>query len=279
MTEGRYKCTLPPELLEKAVKELKEPRNNDDRLAAIDELRNSFNTEKYGPLCRSDDGFILRFLRAKKFNQKKALSILQNYHSIRKDYKEVFDKVSNPAIMRPLAEKKIMFMLDGEDRSGAAVMLTRSGLIDQTVDIYALMAYGVFLMEKLLEEERFQICGITTIRDLKDFSLLIYTKISPSAMKKMTNVWQDAMPIRFKAAHILNEGTLYDILIAMFRPFVKKKLMDRMHVHGSNYKTMHSFIEPSVIPPSYGGTGPSVEELAQVWLDKVLEDLPQDTAL
>ena len=279
MTEGRYKCTLSPELLEKAVNELNEPRSNDDRLSAIDELRNSYNAEKYGPLYREDDGFLLRFLRAKKFNQKKALNVLHNYHSIRRDYKEVFEKVSNPAIMRPIAEKGIMFMLEGQDNNGAAVMFSRSGLIDENSDINGLMAYGVFLMEKVLEKERFQICGVTSIRDLKNFSLLIYTKISPIAIKRMTSVWQDAMPIRFKAAHILNEGTVYDVIITMFRPFIKKKFWDRMHIHGGNYKALESFIDPAVLPPYLGGTGPTVEHSAKVWLEKVLDDFPQDTAL
>ena len=279
MTQARYQCTLSPKLLHKAVTELNEPRDNAERLKAIDELRNSYDTEKYGPLLCSDDAFLLRFLRAKKFNQKKALVVLQNYHSVRKEYKEVFEKAANPSVLRAEAERGSVIMLDGNAKDGSAVMLSRSGLIDSNSDIYTLMAYGVWSIEKLLEEETHQICGLSTIRDLKDFSILIYAKVSPIALGKMTKIWQDAMPLRLKASHVVNEGTVYDVLMAIFRPFMKKKLMDRIHVHGSNYKGIHQFIEPSILPPYLDGTGSDVNHLAKKWIDRVLEDLPQDTAL
>ena len=279
MTKERYQCTLSAELLEKAVTELNEPRDNAERLKAIDELKNSYDTAKYGPLLRDDDAFLLRFLRAKKFNQKKAVNVLQNYHSVRKEFKEIFEKVHNFAIMQPIAEKGITCILEGNAKDGSVVMLSRNGLIDSSVDIYDLMAYGVISVEKLLEEERNQICGISSIRDLKDFSILIYTKVSPVAMGRMTRVWQEAMPLRFKAAHVINEGTIYDVMMAIFKPFMKKKMLNRVHVHGSNYVAIHKFIDPSLLPPYLGGTGPSFEELNKKWLEKVTEDWPQDTAL
>jgi len=279
MTENRYQCTLSEKLLEKAVTELNEPRDNAERLKAIDELRNSYDAAKFGPLLRDDDAFLLRFLRAKKFNQKKAVNVLQNYHSVRKEFKEIFEQIDNFAVMQPIAEKGITCILEGKAKDGSAVMMSRNGLIDGKDDIYALMAYGVIMIEKLLEDECIQICGMSSIRDLKDFSILIYTKISPIAMGRMTKIWQEAMPIRFKAAHVINEGTVYDVMMAIFKPFMKKKLLNRIHVHGSNYKAIHEFIDPCVLPPYLDGTGPSFEQLNKNWLDKFTEDWPQDTAL
>lgn len=62
MSGNRYECTLSPELLEIAVKELNEPSDNNERLKAIDDLREAF-LKKYGEkytLIRSDDAFLLR---------------------------------------------------------------------------------------------------------------------------------------------------------------------------------------------------------------------------
>ena len=279
MTEKRYQFLLSEELLEKAAAELNEPKENAERWKAIDELKNSFDAAKYGPLLCSDDAFLLQFLRAKKFDLKKALNVLHNYHSIRREYKEVFEKVSNYAVLQPIAEKGIVAMLDGYAYDGSAVMLSRNGFIDGDVDVYALMAYSVLFVEKVLEEERNQICGISSIRDLKDFSILIYTKVSPIAMAKMSRVWQDAMPIRFKAAHVINEGTIYDVMMTLFKPFIKKKMLDRIRVHGSNYSAIHEYVDPKALPPYLGGTGPDPDQLAKKWLEKVTEDWPQDTAL
>lgn len=62
MSENRYECTLSADLLEKAVTELNEPRDNNERLKAIDVLREAFlkkYSDKY-TLIRSDDAFLLR---------------------------------------------------------------------------------------------------------------------------------------------------------------------------------------------------------------------------
>ncbi|XP_078489802.1 alpha-tocopherol transfer protein-like [Ciona intestinalis] len=276
---GRYECKLSPELLDKAVNELHEPRDNDERLKAIDQLKESFSVEKFGPLISEDDGFILRFLRAKKFDQKKALVVLQNYHNTKKEFKEVFEKVNNPIVLKPLSEKGIMYMLQGASREGAAVMIYRPGLLDADVNIYDLMAYSVMCMEKVIEDEKYQICGVASIEDLDNFNLSMMFKISPRAVAKMNNIWQDAMPLRFRAVHLLNEGKVFDILVAICKPFMKKKLLKRIHIHGSNYDELQDFIDPALLPPFLNGTGPSPKEAAEEWNKKMEDEWPQDTAL
>lgn len=57
----RYECKLDSKLLKKAIMELNEPENNDERLEEIDKLRNRFLKEQQEfQLLRSDDAFILR---------------------------------------------------------------------------------------------------------------------------------------------------------------------------------------------------------------------------
>jgi len=40
-------------------------------------------------LIREDDLFIIRFLRARKFDQERALAILYNYHKYRSEHSEM----------------------------------------------------------------------------------------------------------------------------------------------------------------------------------------------
>uniref|UniRef100_H2ZHQ0 CRAL-TRIO domain-containing protein n=1 Tax=Ciona savignyi TaxID=51511 RepID=H2ZHQ0_CIOSA len=262
---ARYECKLPPDLLEKAVNELNEPRDNAERLKAIDELRESYNAEKFGPLKSEEDGFILRFLRAKKFNQKKALIQMQNYHNIKHDFKEVFEKVENPVLLKSISDQGVIYMLDGHSKDGSAVMMYRPGKLDTDTNIYDLMAYSVICMEKVLQEERYQICGVATIEDMDNFNLAMILKTSPRAMAKMNNIWQEAMPLRFKAVHLLNEGRVYDIIMAIFKPFMKSKLLKRIHLHGNKYSELQDFIDCDLLPPYLGGSGLDPEKAADVW--------------
>ncbi|XP_076821293.1 alpha-tocopherol transfer protein-like [Clavelina lepadiformis] len=276
---ARYECTLSPELLEKAVTELNEPRDNAERLKAIDELRNSYNAEKYGPLIRDDDGFILRFLRAKKFNQKKALTVLQNYHAIQKEFCELFIKVNNPIILQPLINSQVVLTLEGLAKDGASCLWVRMGLLDKNIDMYDLMAYSILVIEKLLESEACQINGLHDIEDLENFNIGVILKISPFALARMNSIWQDAMPLRFKSIHLLNEGKVYDVLFNLCKPFLKQKIIDRIHTHGSDVNGLHEFVDQAVLPPELGGTGPDGESTGKWWIEKLTEDWTKDTAL
>ena len=278
MTE-RYECTLSPELLDKAVTELNEPRNNDERLNAIDQLRNSYDVAKYGPLVRDDDAFILRFLRAKKFKQEKALKVLQNYHSIKKELKDVFERVHNPVLLEAVVEKGVLSVFDGKCLDGSTAFMYRPGLLGKSSNLHDLMAYGVLAMEKLLEEEEIQICGVSTIEDLEDFNISIFFQVSPFQLGKLNSIFQDAMPVRIKAVYILNEGKVFDALMMLFRPFMKKKLLERLHPFGNKYLKLYDYISPSLLPPCYGGTGPDLDTLVRTWVERLTEDWPQDTPL
>nr|CAB3263126.1 uncharacterized protein LOC101243387 [Phallusia mammillata] len=276
--EERYHFTLSDELLEKAVKELHEPRDDEGRWEAIDKLRESYDSEKYGPLIRSDDAFLLRFLRAKKFSQEKSLNMLQNYHKVQKQYKDVFVKVSNPALIRPIVEQGALLMLDGNTKQGACCLFYRTGLLDPNADPWDLTAYGIMCMEKMLENEQYQICGMEIIEDFADFSLTLLAKMSTS-VSKMKGAMQDAMPCRIRGIHILNEGTVFDLLMAIARPFMRKKILDRIHVYGAKYELMHKHISPAILPPYLGGTGPEPSVLSEKWIDILTEEMTQDTPL
>jgi len=275
----RYICSLSPELEKQAHEELNEPLANEDRWKAIDELKAAFSEEKYGKLISNDDTFFLRFLRAKKFNQTKALKCLQNYHKIRQDLKSVFDKVANPVLLKPILQKVVLYILPGKARDGSSVMLYRPGLLDKDVNIYDILAYSILSIEKILEDESVQVCGLRSLEDMDNFNLSIIFKISVTDLAKMNSVWMDAMPLRFKAAHLVHEGRVYDAIINLMKPFLKKKMLDRINAHGSDYASIHKFIDPMYIPPYLGGSGLDPEEGGRQWNEKLSEDWTQDTAL
>jgi len=275
----RYVCNLSPELLKRAVEELNEPENNEDRLKAIDQLRDSYDEAKNGPLARKDDAFILRFLRAKKFDQAKALKVLVNWHKVQVEYEQIFSRMKSPALFQPLVESQCLYILPGDAKDGACAMHYRPGLL-KTVDIWDLMAYSVYSLEKCLEIEKYQITGIRSIEDMENFSFTsMFREISPTALAKMNAIWLDSMPMRFRGSHLLNEGKFYDIMMKVFKPFLKQKILDRIHLHGKDYKSLQEFFTEENLPSTLGGSGPSTEECMKLWTDKVSADWPQDTAL
>jgi retinaldehyde-binding protein 1 len=92
--EPSSSTAIDGELLEKAMRELNE--NPDTREQAISDLRNAItsleNDQQYQGVVfeRRDSPFLLRFLRARKFDQERALSLYAHYYSNKRDYPEIF---------------------------------------------------------------------------------------------------------------------------------------------------------------------------------------------
>ncbi|CAK8691478.1 unnamed protein product [Clavelina lepadiformis] len=274
----RYECTLSAEALAKAVDELNEPEDNASRLLMIDQLRDAFINQDSGlELIRSDDAFILRFLRARKFDQERALKMLTNYHKQRVEFTEVFKKVDDPASLRPLFESGSFMALRGKALNGSSVLIGRPGKMKKTV-FYDFIACVVVSMEKLLEDdEEVQVHGVTVIEDLFYSGLDLVKQIGPFLARRFLGLLQDAMPVRIKSVNIVNESKIFDAVFAIVRPFMKEKMKRRFEVHGSVFDSLHKKIDPSILPHDFGGTGSELDEkMIEEWTSSVLEE---DTAL
>nr|XP_002124926.1 alpha-tocopherol transfer protein-like [Ciona intestinalis] len=265
----RYECSLSPPMLARAIAELNEPDNNLDRLKAIDRLKVNFDVEKYGPLLKEDDAFILRFLRARKFDQRKALKLLQKYHTIRTELPEVFNRVKEPERLAAIMNSGTLYFSNGRTKTGSWVLMFKPGPMNDIISAYDVVAYSVLCIEKLLENEEYQICGSITIDDLKDFNL---TSLSPSSkLKKMFDLWQDSMPIRIMPIHILNESKVFSALFKLIQPFMKKKIKQKLRLHGNCFAELHDSVEKHLLPSCLGGTGPDPVEASAIWLQQLSE--------
>ncbi|CAK8675033.1 unnamed protein product [Clavelina lepadiformis] len=269
-TEGeRYVCKLSTELLEKAVKELNEPRDNTERLKAIDRLKKSYNSDKYGPFKRMDDLFFLRFLRARKFDHNKALKVLHKYHGIRRKFREVFDLVDNPSQLEEVMESGIMYVSEERTKSGAYVTVYRPEPHTKHTSQYMVYAYGQVCTEYLLEKEEYQICGNVLIDDFEHFDTNSVKAIPVKHIKKITNLLQEATPARLQSIHLFNEGTAFDLLFTLAKPFMKRRLTKHLKLHGKKYSEIYDEVSPTILPPCMGGSGSDPVTASKAWVSRL----------
>ncbi|GBN66037.1 hypothetical protein AVEN_269320-1 [Araneus ventricosus] len=73
-----------------------------------------------------DEDFLMAFLRARKFNVKKAFKLLQNYWQFRKDYRYIYDSSDADSVTAVIL-KPVMGFLMHRDRNGCVVLLFKVG--------------------------------------------------------------------------------------------------------------------------------------------------------
>ncbi|XP_070534837.1 alpha-tocopherol transfer protein-like isoform X2 [Ptychodera flava] len=264
--EEDFVSSLSPELLTKAEKELNEKAQWRQR--DINALRDMLE-KRPDIYFRSDNAFLLRFLRAKKFDYDRAFQMLVNYYEVRRDYPDIYTELF-PSKIQHVWQDSLQAVLPCSDKDGRRVLVFRPGKWDPyKYPIIDIIKANFLSLEKLLEDEETQVNGVVIIIDLSGLSFSHATHIGPIFAKKVTSIFQNAMPVRIKGVHYVNEPRIFEWLFAIIRPFLKEKLKQRIRIHGSNFSSLHEFIPSSSLPSDYGGSLPEFN--SKEWMDFMMQ--------
>ncbi|XP_075032921.1 alpha-tocopherol transfer protein-like [Mixophyes fleayi] len=251
LQEG-YVCTLSAELVLKAREELQE--KPEWRLRDVQALRDMIWKEYPNLKTRVDDSFLLRFLRARKFDYDRALQLLVNYYSCRKGWPEVFTDL-RPSAIKPVLDSGFLTVLPHTDTEGRRIVCIRPGRWNpQNYPITENLRVIYLSLEKIIESEETQVNGIVILADYEGVGLSQASRFGPFVAKKMVGILQDGFPIRIKAINVINEPRIFKGIFAIIRPFLKEKLVKRFFLHGSDLHSLHSNIPKAILPEEYGGT-------------------------
>ncbi|KAM4032176.1 alpha-tocopherol transfer protein-like isoform 1-T3 [Anomaloglossus baeobatrachus] len=270
-----YVCTLTPELILKAREELQE--KPEWRLRDVQALRDMIWKDYPNLKTRVDDAFLLRFLRARKFDYDRALQLLVNYYSCRKGWPEVFTNL-RPSAVKPVLDSGFLTVLPHTDTEGRRIVCIRPGQWNpRTFPITENLRAIYLSLEKLIEAEETQVNGIMILADYEGVGLSQASHFGPFIAKKIIGILQDGFPIRIKAVNIINEPRIFKGIYAILRPFLKEKIVKRIFLHGSDLNSLHSNVPKAILPEEYGGTAGKLDISA--WSQTLLaaeNDFAQD---
>lgn len=108
---------------EKAEKELNE---NGEAYAKVKQLRGLIQGCDLSQKGREDEAFLLRFLRAKKFDVEKSFKMMTKYYWMKEHSPDLFH-VSPTSDLQPMLEMQIQCMLPQKDNHGRQVYVFRVG--------------------------------------------------------------------------------------------------------------------------------------------------------
>lgn len=250
--QENYVCSLTPELIQKAREELQE--KPEWRLRDVQALRDMIWKDYPNLRTRVDDAFLLRFLRARKFDYDRALQLLVNYYSCRKGWPELFTDL-RPSAVKPVLDSGFLTVLPHSDKEGRRVVCIRPGRWNPRDYPITENVRAMYLsLEKLIESEETQVNGIVILADYGGVGLSQASHFGPFIAKKVIGILQDGFPIRIKAVNVINEPRIFKGIFAILRPFLKEKIVKRFFLHGSDLSSLHSNVPKAILPDEYGGT-------------------------
>ncbi|XP_028127989.1 alpha-tocopherol transfer protein isoform X1 [Diabrotica virgifera virgifera] len=254
------------ELLQWAKENINEDPDTRDLL--ISELKDMIYERGECTPTRTDDEFLLRFLRARHFILKKAHRLYVNYHNFIQEAPEYFKNVN----LQKLTEIKKTKMFNcplSRDQSGRRMLIYNIGeWVPSDFSPTELIQFVIFLIQISMLEQKTQINGVVALFDLSGLSLEMVWYMSPTLAKHMVNIATTSMPCRLEGVHFLYSSWMFDTAFSMVKGLVSPTVTDRIHFH-NDLETLYSHIDPKYLPNSLGGA--QEDYSLESWYNDILE--------
>lgn len=259
---------LTPELAEIAKKELNE---NPKQIANDLQHLKDWLAKQPHLKARTEDQWLIAFLRGCKFSLERVKKKLDLYYTLRTTAPEITRRIlpTDPKFLEFFRLGTCLILPNPKGKLCPRVLLIRAGRYDPSEhnvgEIMCMLYYLVQIM--VLEDDIACVFGIKIVTDYEGVTMSHFVQGTPSMLKKMVAVSQDSMPLRLKGSHHINLPSGVEKVITIIQGFLNEKARQRLRIHKNQEELMED-IPKEVVPPEYGGTGPSIPELTEYWVGK-----------
>lgn len=257
------------ELEEVAKKELREtPELQKEAVAKLKELLKA-ETDLKVPL--DNDPWLIRFLRPTKYYPESALKLVKNYYAFKVKHENVY-KGLKPSKEKNIFEHNILTVLPNRDQHGRRILIIELGKKwkHNKCSLDEVYKGCVLYLEAAILEPSTQIAGAVVIFDMDGLTLQQTWQFNPPFAKRILDWLQEAVPLRVKNIHIVNQPYVFNMVFALFKPFLREKLKNRIIFHGTDRKSLHQYLSPKCLPDCYGGTLQIPRVTGPQWLELLL---------
>ncbi|XP_069175704.1 LOW QUALITY PROTEIN: alpha-tocopherol transfer protein-like [Procambarus clarkii] len=243
--------SLPQALAAEAEWDLHEKPEWVDR--DVQALRQMVEAE---PTLRSrlDKAFLLAFLRARKFDYDKAMSMIRSYYRARQENADMYVNL-HPTALDHVWPLHMQTVLQTPDCLGRTVLIFRTGAwLPEVCSLDDVFRSQVVLLEHVVRLPVTQLRGIAAVVDCAGLSMTHAYYLTPTHIRRMISVIQEVFPLRFKALHFVHEPAIFDWVFSLIKPFLSDTIKGRLHFHGEDLHSLHQHIPAEELPEELGGS-------------------------
>merc|ERR1719430_2355081 len=246
--------TLSCELERLAMEELGETEQV--RGEGLSKMRSWIQSQTHLECCRTDDNFLLRFLRMQKHRAERSCTVLEKYLAMRGEHPHYFRRLDiRSSAVNELVHNGYLFVLPERDKEGRRVIFSVARNLDPSrhTNSDAMRAH-IITFEALLEEEENQVRGFTYIFDCSGLTLSHLSIWTPQEVGKVFSICEKNLPMRHRDINLLMLPFPMWAVFEFCKTLLSSKIRKRFSVHSSVDKLVTKLGGPGILPEEYGGT-------------------------
>ncbi|XP_055904375.1 alpha-tocopherol transfer protein-like [Eupeodes corollae] len=255
---------ISPELKLKAQNELNEVENRIPE--DISRIRDWIEKQPHLN-ARTDDQFLLSFLRGCKFSLEKTKSKIDLYYTIKTLSPQLFlNKQIDSKAMRLVKLGPFLPLLEPLGTDGSRLHIIRYSHIDfDEFSVEEIFKIHLQVLDiQLFEDDNICIGGYTIVVDMSSLSLSTILKFDFVIINKMAIFCEKAAPLRIKGVHLVNMCKEAAYIVNAVKNFMPKSIKNRFMIH-SSMESVYEHIPKKYLPTDYGGENGSLENTILHW--------------
>lgn len=241
-----------------ARKELREDKAI--REQALEQMREWLKQNQDVENVRTDDLFLLKFLRTKKFSVFMAQQMILKYLNLRKVHMHLMYGLDflSPKLNK-LINNGYMFPSPVRDKHGRRLIIGFARNFNpEEHDSSDMSRVHAITYETLQEDAQNQIMGYVHIGDFKGITTAHVSCWNPTDFLRMMKWGEQSIPMRHKEVHLVHVPSAVKYVIEAGKSMISKKMKERLQVHVT-IPDLCKKVDPACLPKELGGNIPMVE--------------------
>ncbi|CAG9807647.1 unnamed protein product [Chironomus riparius] len=239
---------------------------------ALEQFRNWLKKHPFIKNCRQDDGFLLMFLRTRKYSFDDTAKTFENHFHLRKKHPKWFD-ADPPAmeVLKSLIRCGCVYVLKDKDIVGQTIFCINAAKLDTTKFNSDVCFHSCFMTSSVaIEDEVTQIIGLTYILNYTNISMSFCSLFSVSDIIDWVKS-TGSLPQRFKKFIIIGLPAFANALLNVTKMAMTEKQRNRLLILDS-CDELCKHVDPSILPDILGGTQ-SEEKIIEHFIKTVDDNL------
>ena len=134
-------------------------------------------------------------------------------------------------------DNDIVNVLTNRDQDGRRVMVVNCGQAWDPKNINSDQLFRVFYLVHVAAqmEPASQVRGVVVIMNFDGLGMKQAKSLTPAFSKRLLTFIQEAMPLRLKQVHFINQPFIFNMVWTLFKPFIRDKLRSRVSLRGQSF--------------------------------------------